>query len=385
MDPLPSISAAVAYPMAFGKRRSRTRCSDSLYITAQSHFTEPVVEQFKTIMQVLDAESGVIFDKIFQGSGCEIPPSQTGVENLISQGNNVTCQPVLPHPGNLSELHHGKIGTALVPSLMLTIPTPQMPASPVFVPQSPITVFKFAEATSRQFIPLASSSSPLPVPAIPICEDCCLIVPESGQQCASCERQWLACKVWYQANDGGRRQRLKEPYIKPAESNAANRALMEFLGAPTGLGNSYGLGIRAGPEQAMSKSRFRRLAPLLALATADSSLSVLSGRSLAATLESSKALVKKLRLKAFKSSIKQFWAKIAQQARCIPIAFLETLFPASLFGATTSSSSSSSFRRSNFSDDFLGDPRVRAQSSRRLVITSTSRFLEHLVEASSTI
>lgn len=43
-------------------------CSDSLYITAQSHFTEPVVEQFKTIMQVLDAESGVIFDKIFQVS-----------------------------------------------------------------------------------------------------------------------------------------------------------------------------------------------------------------------------------------------------------------------------------------------------------------------------
>lgn len=72
-------------------------CSDSLYITAQSHFTEPVVEQFKTIMQVLDAESGVI-ERICKGSGCEIPPSQTGVENLISQGNNVTCQPVLPHP-----------------------------------------------------------------------------------------------------------------------------------------------------------------------------------------------------------------------------------------------------------------------------------------------
>lgn len=168
------------------------------------------------------------------------------------------------------------MATQPIPSLVLTLPTPELPASPVFLQRSPITVHKFvaaAEAPSPLLPP--DGQLPRPVPSLEFCPDCVLVHPDSGLLCYACDQQWLACKVWYQANDGGRRQRLTEPYIKPAESNATNRALMDLLQAPTGNGSSYGLGIRAGPQVVVSKSRFRKLAPLLAMATAESSMSVI--------------------------------------------------------------------------------------------------------------
>lgn len=163
-----------------------------------------------------------------------------------------------------------------IPSLVLTLPTPQLPASPVFLQRSPITVHQFIAAAEAPSAPLPPDGHPLrPVPSMEFCPDCVLVHPDSSLLCHSCDQQWLACKVWYQANDGGRRQRLTEPYIKPAESNATNRALMDLLQAPTGSGSSYGLGIRAGPQVVVSKSRFRKLAPLLAMATAESSMSII--------------------------------------------------------------------------------------------------------------
>lgn len=163
-----------------------------------------------------------------------------------------------------------------IPSLVLTLPTPQLPASPVFLQRSPITVHQYISAAEAPFAPLPlDGQSFRPVPSMEFCRDCVLVHPDSNLLCHSCDQQWLACKVWYQANDGGRRQRLTEPYIKPAESNATNRALMDLLQAPTGSGSSYGLGIRAGPQAGVSRSRFRKLAPLLAMATAESSLSII--------------------------------------------------------------------------------------------------------------
>ncbi|KAH9929790.1 uncharacterized protein B0H18DRAFT_996284 [Fomitopsis serialis] len=248
----------------------------AFYFTARSAFSEPTEEYQQTILQVLDTESGVLFDKVYQGSKGTLKGEQLEAD-ILDEQHAVTVK--LESPGrlrrNLATDNLVGMVTPPIPSLVLTLPTPQLPASPIFIPQSPITVSKFITAAAD---PPSSAHPPrqpsCPVPAMQFCSDCALVPPDSGLLCYSCDQQWLACKVWYQANDGGRRQRLTEPHIRPAESNAANRALMDFLRAPTGSGNSYGLGIRATPE-GISRSRFRKLAPLLAKFTAESSLSVI--------------------------------------------------------------------------------------------------------------
>ncbi|KZT73249.1 hypothetical protein DAEQUDRAFT_808373 [Daedalea quercina L-15889] len=247
------------------------------YFTAKSAFNESNEsgeEYQRTILQVLDTESGVIFNRVCQGSKGTLKAEHISPDVLDEQ-HAVTVR--VDSPGRLRR----NLGTdnligmlaQPVPSVMLTLPTPQPPASPVFVPQSPITVAKFITAAESSPNPVTTDRKL--VPSMQFCPDCTFVPPDSGFLCYSCDRQWLACKVWYQANDGGRRGRLTEPYIRPAESNATNRALVDFLRAPSGSGNSYGLGIRATPEVVLSKSRFKKLAPFLAMATAESSVSLI--------------------------------------------------------------------------------------------------------------
>ncbi|KAI0713125.1 hypothetical protein C8T65DRAFT_739000 [Cerioporus squamosus] len=134
---------------------------------------------------------------------------------------------------------------APTPSIVLTMPTPQISQSPVFQPRSPITLAKYVQATASSqspcLTPAVSTSSLSPVPSIPSCNRCCLAQLEDGVICRACERQWLACKMWYQAHDGGRRLQLTEPFIRPAESNASVRAVMGVLGVP-GSTATVGLG-----------------------------------------------------------------------------------------------------------------------------------------------
>ncbi|KAH9932101.1 uncharacterized protein BXZ73DRAFT_44, partial [Epithele typhae] len=132
------------------------------------------------------------------------------------------------------------------PSIMLTLPTPVLPQSPVFRPRSPITLRKYMQATTSDCgSPTATPASGFlsPVPSVPSCDRCCLGQLDQGFTCRSCERQWMACKMWYQANDGGRRRWLTEPFIRPAESNANARAVMDMLGVP----GAVGLGIEQPP------------------------------------------------------------------------------------------------------------------------------------------
>ena len=126
---------------------------------------------------------------------------------------------------------------------MLTMPTPRISQSPIFQPRSPITLAKYVQATSPT-PSVISTGSLSPVPSLPACDRCCLARLEEGLICRTCERQWLACKMWYQANDGGRRRWLTEPLIRPAESNASLRAVMGVLGV-SGNSGSVGLGIEA--------------------------------------------------------------------------------------------------------------------------------------------
>ncbi|CCL98910.1 uncharacterized protein FIBRA_00917 [Fibroporia radiculosa] len=349
----------------------------SVYVTARSEVTEPTqLEDVQAILQVLDTESGAVFSKIIQGSGDEIPASQLRPEVLSCHANNVLCQ-VTP-TGHNAEDRHLNSGALMppLPSLMLTIPTPQLPPSPFFVPRSPITISKFVMASSSPASPFLSAG---PVPSIPICEDCCLINSESGQHCRSCDKQWLACKVWYQANDGGRRQQLTEPYIKPAESTLANRALVDLINVPSGPANFYGLGIRTSPGAAVSKSRFRKLAPLLALITMDSSTSVGRNEELLATRARPQPILG-TRLPLVATFVSDLWAKTVNTlTECIDRLDLAGFLDVLLRSLRPPVSTSRSSLYITTQDGLMGDPRLREHRiSRPLGITSASRFLEHL-------
>ncbi|KAJ7116780.1 hypothetical protein C8R43DRAFT_110144 [Mycena crocata] len=144
----------------------------------------------------------------------------------------------------------------LVPALVLTFPTPELPKSPIFAPQSPFTVHKFVAATAGGSASTSAGwdqrSSNLFVPALPRCTHCGfgfgldfhdLETPLNSKPCRFCEPQWLACKMWYQARSNS----LREPgALRPAESNASSRAMVGKLGLP--VGSHRGLGLEIADE-----------------------------------------------------------------------------------------------------------------------------------------
>ncbi|OCH95716.1 hypothetical protein OBBRIDRAFT_498935 [Obba rivulosa] len=135
-----------------------------------------------------------------------------------------------------------------LPRLVLTLPTPELPRSPIFAPRSPITVSKFVAASFNLATASAASGLHSPIPSIPACGTCSPRHIENEEHCRSCGKQWLACKMWYQATDGGKQQRLAEPFIKPGESNANTRAIMDVLGIPGSRSGLDGLGLTVVPH-----------------------------------------------------------------------------------------------------------------------------------------
>lgn len=192
--------------------------------------------------------------KQLQGRQEEIVDIDTLFENRVYD--------IYVHLVPLDQLEpEGGQGQALLepkPSLVLTLPTPELPSTPTFIPQSPITIPKYVTAAARTASSLATvPPMSSPVPSVPSCGVCSLTHFEQNMQCRMCDRQWLACKVWYQATDGGRHRWLKEPYIRPGESNASNRAIMEGLSASSEK-DPRGLGIQVLPLPSR-KTWFRRL------------------------------------------------------------------------------------------------------------------------------
>jgi hypothetical protein len=132
-----------------------------------------------------------------------------------------------------------------------------MPNSPLFAPHSPLTVSKYVAASmsaseistkSRRNTQIGNTC-PSP-PFLPTCSQCGV---DGISQCAACDKQWLACKLWYHSSDGGQARCLKEPYTIPAESNASSRAMTGFLGFP--VGSPRGLGIKVGAGQNFQNSQ----------------------------------------------------------------------------------------------------------------------------------
>ncbi|KAI0828820.1 hypothetical protein BC628DRAFT_1167624 [Trametes gibbosa] len=201
----------------------------SEYHTAISHLTDPSGMENPAVPQFVDESSGAVFVRIAMGLEEHFHPTNGSIAGELHT----------PCPCASSSIPDTAPNFLTVPSLMLTLPTPQIAQSPVFRPCSPITLFKYVEATTpthefgEQPILCSSTGASLsPAPSIPACDRCCLAQLEDGLICRACEKQWLACKMWYQAHDGGRRRWLTAPYITPAESTARIRAVMGLLGVP---------------------------------------------------------------------------------------------------------------------------------------------------------
>ncbi|CDO73419.1 hypothetical protein BN946_scf185013.g53 [Trametes cinnabarina] len=196
----------------------------SAYHTAVSHLTDLSGAGAIVPSQINDENADAVFSQVYFGPYVILPAagSFTG-ESMAAQSNSDS--------GSLTAQGTGSsnVNYLAAPTLMLTLPTPQIAQSPVFVPHSPITLAKYVEATTPvhmldplrpHSLPSSTSFSLSPAPPLPMCDRCCLAQLGDGVVCRPCEKQWLACKVWYQAHDGGRRRWLTEPYIKPAESTA---------------------------------------------------------------------------------------------------------------------------------------------------------------------
>ncbi|KAI9060481.1 hypothetical protein FKP32DRAFT_1655740 [Trametes sanguinea] len=247
----------------------------SEYHTAISHLTEVSALGATVPTPHFNENGDVVFSRIcLQGSSRQLPAVGSFAEERAgSQPGYAPVSPTTANPGSSSTRH------LTAPSLVLTLPTPQIAHSPVFVPRSPITLAKYVEATTplhmltslspQQPISTSTSLSLSPAPSLPICERACLSQLEYGIVCRSCEKQWLACKLWYQAHDGGRRQFLTEPYIKPAESTASVRAVMRVLGVPGDAANTNG-GVNAESTRGLgfgSSFSFKQELPFRVLAT----------------------------------------------------------------------------------------------------------------------
>ncbi|THH20513.1 hypothetical protein EW146_g854, partial [Bondarzewia mesenterica] len=179
---------------------------------------------------LLDQGSGIRFGR---GSAGQISQEELARRSSFRTSPSLALVIGSPPPALVDDMHEH---AESLPSFVLTIPTPQPIQSPVFVPQSPFTIENFVEASQPSPNPSLfrygpSSGQNRIVPLLPRCDH----PREKGpDMCRECETQMLACKVWFQESDGGRRQTLREPFVKPGESNAVNRAVMEILGMPSG-------------------------------------------------------------------------------------------------------------------------------------------------------
>ena len=258
-DPLQRFSDPRVWRMAPPENETSDSIEQTQYYTAFTSLPETTTSgEESQVLQAVDRESGVLFQRVCHSDSGDI---QRFDHLQDAYSNDLVYQLVPTRWISQINAFPSPPGSILPqqPSLVLTVPTPMVPQSPVFAPQSPITVSKFFSALTQDSNETGPTSPgptiAAPLPSLPSCGECGLIEFEMGTQCRACNQRWLACKVWYRAQDGGRRRWLTEPYIRPAESNARNRALMHGLGVPgcepSDLGPRRGLG----PQGASSAGR----------------------------------------------------------------------------------------------------------------------------------
>ncbi|KAI0652544.1 hypothetical protein C8Q79DRAFT_938182 [Trametes meyenii] len=355
-------------------------CGPSEYHTALSHLTDLSGLGSMTPSPLFDESSGVAFARVFLGSDERLPAASRSVAAPCK--TSLVSTPTADSSSSPNFL--------VAPSLVLTMPTPQIAHSPIFVPHSPITLSKYVEATTHTsaYNPLGPSPAPSaslsPAPSLPTCDRCCLAQLEDGLICRACEKQWLACKLWYHAHDGGRRRWLTEPYIKPAESTARVRAVMGALSVSGSTRSSHlnhGLGL--GPSVS-----FKQELPFRVLATSSrpSSLHAVYNSAGSWATRCWKTNIGRVALLCQQSV--NAAKRMCGAGETLWPAFVTLLFPLSRNDRSSVSSRSES-------DDSLttswgahigghrrplsGESSLSAGSLPVACITSSSRFVEHLV------
>ena len=175
----------------------------------------------------VDDASGATFSRVQHASGACISAEQFMLErpSLNSSLSLHIDSPPACAGADLDE------PVESLPSLVLTIPTPASPHSPIFSPGVHFTTEKFLEA--------AEAAAPRDrAPTLPQCDH-----GQDGKLCRACELQLLACRVWFQNADGGARAALHEPFVRPAQSTVRTRAVLASLGVGTPCPSGVGLGL----------------------------------------------------------------------------------------------------------------------------------------------
>lgn len=119
---------------------------------------------------------------------------------------------------SILKIDDNAITDTALPSLLVTLPTPELPKSPIFAPQTPFFLREIAGAatTEERTSPNRDQELNLIVPVSPRCTRCGfgldldfreLEVPLIITPCRMCEAQWLAYKTWHEANRGTLRER----------------------------------------------------------------------------------------------------------------------------------------------------------------------------------
>ena len=175
----------------------------------------------------VDEASGAAFSRVQHASGTCISAEQFVLEHP-SLNSSLSL-----HIGNPPACTAAELDAHIEspPSLMLTVPTPASPDSPIFSPGVHFTTEKFLDA--------AGAAAPRDrAPTLPQCDH-----GQEGKLCRTCELQLLACRVWFQNADGGARAALHEPFVRPAQSTVRTRAVLASLGVGGQCPSGIGLGL----------------------------------------------------------------------------------------------------------------------------------------------
>ncbi|KAI0253219.1 hypothetical protein BJV78DRAFT_1153113 [Lactifluus subvellereus] len=171
----------------------------------------------------VDESSGVVFSRVQHASGACISAEQFVLERS-SLKSSLSLHIGSPPACGATDLD---AHIESLPSVVLTLPTPISPHSPIFSPEVHFTTEKFLNA--------AEAAGPRDrAPTLPQCDH-----GQEGKICRPCELQLLACRVWFQNADGGSRAALREPFVRPAQSTVRTRAVLASLGVGLGLANGW--------------------------------------------------------------------------------------------------------------------------------------------------
>lgn len=203
---------------------SSTSSADSLANSADSaiHF--------------VDESSGVVFSRVQHASGACI-----SVEQFVLERSSLKSSLSL-HIGSPPACGAADLDAHIesLPSVVLTLPTPTSPHSPIFSSELHFTTEKFLNA--------AEAAGPRDrAPTLPQCDH-----DQEGKLCRPCELQLLACRVWFQNTDGGSRAALREPFVRPAQSTVRTRAVLASLGVGAQGTSGVGLGLANGWDESAS-------------------------------------------------------------------------------------------------------------------------------------